>query len=677
MSRIRVLDENMCNRIAAGEVIERPASVVKELVENSIDSGASSISVAIERGGTRLIRVRDDGCGMDSDDAMLCLEPHGTSKINNESDLVNLSTLGFRGEALPSIASVSRFMLRTSQRGAQEGSEVKVEGGKFIELVPGPAAPGTEVEVKDLFFNTPARRKFLRSQSTEEHHIEEILLNLALCYPRISFSLSFDGRVAFSSAGSRDGSLSMRLREFFGRAAAGMLLPVEHRENNMHIYGYTAEPGYSRPSRQEQRTFVNGRKVESPALYQGLREGYSTLAERGRYFPCVIFLEMPGDMVDVNVHPAKREVRFRNDFAVSRAVAAAVSRALKNRGRNITENLLYPSPDEITENHQNNGKVTDHAVIPPQNNNDTPDKITEKDFSKLPDYPLNGGKISLAAAFQAGQVNYRATEQKTLFYPENPAEKAVFHHELIDSKTKPDKTEKTENNAAENLNNSLENRNNGTGISAPPANQSAPLYRELKRDTVAFDGVYPEEIFGVLDDSYIVGAAGKNLVLIDQHAAHERILFERITDQAAKHSAASQRLLLPVTVELPISQSSLLLKNLPLFQQLGFEIESLGGTTLLISALPADFTGDAAGILLDATAELVSNAAAKIPVNLEYAARAACKAAVKSHDKLSMEGARGLVKELQKCRQGTLCPHGRPTIINITMSEIIRRFGRK
>lgn len=656
MSKIRVLDENLCNRIAAGEVIERPASVVKELVENSIDAGAGRISVEVERGGVRLIRVRDDGCGMDADDAMLCLEPHGTSKIGKESDLLNLSTLGFRGEALPSIASVSRFTLRTAQRGAPEGSEVRVEGGKFLELVPCPAAPGTEVEVRDLFFNTPARRKFLRSQPTEERHIEETLLNIALCRPEISFSLASDGRTVFSSAGNPEGDLSMRLREFFGRAAAGMLLPVEHRENDLHIYGFTAEPGYSRPSRQEQRTFVNGRKVDSLPVYNGLREGYSTLAERGRYFPCVLFLELPGDEVDVNVHPAKREVRFRNDFAVTRAVAAAVERALKDRGR--------ARPVEITgKTPSNDGNMTEKGTVFRSNNEKRPPEITEKITDATPSNrfrtPEDGGRISLAAAFQLGGVSYHADGGGDLFYPKVAADKSELDNELIDHDPSPVPAPAPDEDAETET--------------AP----HAPLYRELKRDTVAFGGVYPEEIFGILDDTYIVGAAGKDLVLIDQHAAHERVLFEKLVAAARAGKAASQALLLPETVELPLSQISLMLKNLPLFRQLGFEIEPLGGTTLLVSAVPGGFSGNAADILGETADELAANESARIPVNLEYAARAACKAAVKSHDKLSFEGAKTLISELKKCRQGGLCPHGRPTIITITMPELVRRFGRK
>jgi len=326
MSKIKVMSEMLSNRIAAGEVIERPASVVKELVENSIDAGATFIDVEIERAGSRLIAVTDNGCGMDEEDALLSLEQHGTSKLLDESDLDHILTLGFRGEALPSIASVSRFTLQTRTADNPVGVKISSDGGSKAVPVPVGTPVGTRIEVRDLFFNLPARKKFLKSAATEEHHIEEMLSLLAIGHPETGFQLRIDNRIAFRSpAGEK---IEFRLRELFGKSFVEKMLFLEHTEGDIHISGCIAAPGFTRPSRKEQKVFINSRAVEALAVYRGIKEGYSTLAEQGRYNPVILFLEMPPEELDVNVHPAKREVRFKSEYVVSRAVTAAVSAAL-------------------------------------------------------------------------------------------------------------------------------------------------------------------------------------------------------------------------------------------------------------------------------------------------------------------------------------------------------------
>lgn len=290
MSKIKVMDEQLSNRIAAGEVIERPASVVKELVENAIDAGATHIRIEIERAGSRLISVSDNGSGMDADDALLCIEPHGTSKIFTAEDIDRITTLGFRGEALPSIASISRFTILTRTAEMLEGTLVRIEGGRLLEAAPAGCAAGTVMQVRDLFFNTPARKKFLKSPATEAHHIEETVLGLALPRPEVGFELRIDGRTAFRSPAAP--TPEARLRELFGRPFVENLWPVNHTESGITITGFTAAPGFTRNSRREQRTFVNGRAVESAAIYRGIRDGYATLTESGRYAPAVLFLTL-------------------------------------------------------------------------------------------------------------------------------------------------------------------------------------------------------------------------------------------------------------------------------------------------------------------------------------------------------------------------------------------------
>jgi len=325
MSKIHLLTEQVCNRIAAGEVVERPSSVVKELVENALDAGSTRISVMVEKAGRKLIQVRDNGEGMDEDDALLCFESHATSKIKDEADIYAITSFGFRGEAIPSIASVSRFTLRTRRKEAPAGSEITVHAGKFISNVPAGCAPGTEVTVRDLFCNLPARRKFMRSDATEERHILDCVTNIALANPETAFELKVDGRILISSPASPD--LLPRLRDLFGKTFADALIPVRHKEFGIEVEGFVSNRSFTRNSRSDQRTFVNGRCIEAQTIYRGIREGYGPMLESGRYPAAILFLSIHPAEVDVNVHPAKREVRFHRDFEVLSAVRTAVTNA--------------------------------------------------------------------------------------------------------------------------------------------------------------------------------------------------------------------------------------------------------------------------------------------------------------------------------------------------------------
>ncbi|MBQ4315482.1 MAG: DNA mismatch repair endonuclease MutL, partial [Lentisphaeria bacterium] len=343
MGNIKVMSRELANRIAAGEVVERPGSVVKELVENAIDSGADRIRVTIEKAGSRLIQVTDNGCGMDEEDALLAFEEHGTSKLVDDSQLLAVGTLGFRGEAIPSIASVSRFTLKTRRHDADSGVKVTVDAGVLVSTQPDGSPAGTTVEVRDLFYNVPARKKFLKSPATEEHHIEEAMLNLALGHYEQAFELRIDRRVSFNSAGA--GTPEMRIRELFGRSFSNNMLPVSHRENGMTVSGFIASPGFTRPGRREQRIFVNRRAIESQAIYRGIKDGYGTLnTESGRYPPVILYLTIPSGEVDVNVHPAKREVRFSSEYSVTRCIANAVSSALRRQAEELPDDNGRPNP---------------------------------------------------------------------------------------------------------------------------------------------------------------------------------------------------------------------------------------------------------------------------------------------------------------------------------------------
>ncbi len=621
MSKIRVLPESISNRIAAGEVIERPASVVKELVENAIDAGAGKICIEIEKAGVRLIRVTDDGSGMDADDALLCLEPHATSKILLERDIERIVTLGFRGEALPSIASVSRFSLKTRQRSALEGNEVIVQGGKFIKSAPVGCAPGTEMTVKDLFFNTPARKKFLKTEATEEKHIEEMLYMLALPYPQITFELFIDGKCIFSSP-AHD-TLLPRLKTFFGKAFVDGILPVGYSSEDVKITGFIAMHGLNRNTRREQRTFVNGRGVESVTLYQGIREGYGSLVEKGRFPPVVLFIALDPGLVDVNVHPAKREVRFRNERKLAFDIAEAVRTALR----------LTPAPSSTVDPSVSLKSMLDGADI---------------------SYDI---KQAEHPAFNFQEEN---TPLKTFpsirvprMYPANGQQFEKNDEEMTDS---PDG-----NQLFEELENKVQSLN------FPEQTASVP---ELP-------GSGPLKIIGILDNTYILASGVTGLIIIDQHAAHERVMFERLLKGASPDSPA-QKLLLPINLELSRAEAAFIHKNAETLKLLGFEIDPLSSNTVMVSAIPSSIRQEnIGGLIHDIVSDLTENGASSSSTDLEALARSACVAAVKSHDHLTAGEALSLLHQMARCEMPFSCPHGRPTIINISIRELEKRFGRK
>ena len=651
MGRIKVMDQALANLIAAGEVIERPASVVKELVENSIDAGASRISVEVERAGSRLISVTDDGCGMDEEDARNALELHGTSKLSRAEDIASVMTMGFRGEALPSVAQVSRFTMRTREKDACIGVEVTVEGGKVLHTMPCGAPGGTCIKVENLFFNTPARKKFMKSPATEEHHIEEAVTLLALANPEVSFELRLDGRMVFRLPRA---SLTDRMRELFGRQNCAGMLEIDHREGALHIYGFAGAPGMTRSSRREQRFFVNRRPVDSLTISRALKDGYATLTEPGRYVPAVLFLELPVEEIDVNVHPAKREIRFRSEFTIIRAVAAAVGRALRNWGAGVAA----PAGEDEEEQKSPVGSAGGSSLPDVEK---TPASCEEVPFAVRS--LLSVADVSYNVEKHHDQLEFDFSPEKEsggepcsdrdiiAHDPERPA--TVVKPKLLLKKLPAMPFEK-EARAEENV------------PAEPAATPAVPR------------GFWPEKIIGIYDDTYLLAAGIDGLLLIDQHAAHERIMFEKLLDAwQGRDNTQSQGLLIPEVLELPRGLLSLLTRNLEFFQKLGFDLAPAGKQSVMVNGLPVGLRSSRplSELLSDLLNGLIDEN--YTPGDLEAVARAACHAAVKAHDVLTVQGAEELLRELKNCRQGTLCPHGRPTMITLSLREIEKRFGRR
>lgn len=619
MSCIRILPDEISNRIAAGEVVERPASVVKELVENSVDADARRISVAIEDGGRKLVQVTDDGCGMDKDDAMLCLEAHATSKIAEVFDIDRITTLGFRGEALPSIAGVSHFRLQTRTEDSVAGVEVQVEGGILKNVIDCGCPKGTNIAVRNLFFNLPARRKFLRGTNTEEAHIHEMVLLQALAHPHLGFDLSINGQKVFQVPPGSD--VRSRVGMLLGRDALDGMIPVEYSEADVTVSGFVARPGLTRSNRREQRVVVNGRPAVADPIYFGIRDAYHTLVMKGRYPPVVLYLELPADQVDVNVHPTKREVRFRDGRSVSQIVAAAIRRALQGLAierAGTVGGSTHPRPPSRG------------TMIPPVHQQEFITQVeTARDFSTPP------------------------------FTPRRPQEPTPSTPDAQPPAGDPEVPPFLDPEPAGNFG----TKPSGTGTSLSVATR--PEIRSLK-------------VLGVYRSLYLVAEGEHGLVLIDQHAAHERVLFEKLLAAAKNQDGAMQPLLLPITIELTPADADFLSQCLPQFLSLGFGIDHFGGHTFMVTGIPAHFPQEnVEGMLRDALDELRdAPGMARRPDEVRIA-QAACKHAVRAEDPLSTMEIDELLAALAETEMPYTCPHGRPVMINLPESELQKRFGRR
>ena len=624
MSSIRILPAEIANRIAAGEVIERPASVVKELVENALDAGARRIRVTARDGGRSLVQVLDDGHGMDRDDALLCLEPHATSKVREAADIERIATLGFRGEAVPSIASVSRFHLQTRRTEELAGTELWMEDGVLRDVRDWGGAPGTSVRVGHLFHNVPGRRKFLRGAATEAEHVVETVLLQALAHPDAGFELVLDDRTVIETPAGC--GVAARVAQLLGRDVYDAMVPVDYEEGGIRVSGLVARPGLTRASRRDQRFFVNGRPAAAESVYAGVRDAYQSLVMKGRYPPAVLYLELDAGRVDVNVHPAKREVRFREPALVCQAVAAAVRRALRALAMEPAAMPLPPGPAPRLTPPAAGGQP---AATPPAE----PAPLL---FSP-PSSPLPGVLPSvpfLPSVPSSAPVSVSAPAPVPLAESAAPAAPGP---------------------AAE----------SGAGGVSPSSATRAEI-RALR-------------VLGCFRQLYLVAEGPHGLVLLDQHAAHERILFERLLRRAAGEPVPSQPLLFQVTVDLAPADAALLRQALDHFTQLGFGIEPFGGNTMLVTAVPAGFPREnIGGLLRDILDDLRQHpGGAPARPDLARLAQAACKSAVKAEDPLTAAEIARLLEDLAAAEMPYTCPHGRPVMITLPPAELERRFGRR
>jgi DNA mismatch repair protein MutL len=678
MNRIRLLPEQVANQIAAGEVIERPASVVKELVENSLDAGAMRISVEIQAGGRSLVRVIDDGIGMSRDDALLCLERHATSKILHAEDLSAIATMGFRGEALPSIASVSRFILTTRERDADspEGTQIIIGGGKILEVKAAASAPGTTLEVRQLFFNLPARRKFLRTEETESAHIQHYLTLAALAFPEVAFTFLKDGRSVWQlpavrtgpDAAGRMAALRERLRALYGTDEK--LLPVDSsaetateweaepqpgdagvprpaQASTIRLWGFVGAPGVSRATREDQHVFVNRRPVENRGLNFALLEGYHTSLMKGRYPVCCLFLEISPAAVDVNIHPTKREVRFRSESDVRKFVAQAIRQTLLQfhavespaAGRQVSQTVTGQAPrlasQEAGISSQPGLPVFPAHLQPPPTH------------TKLPP-----SQAPLPMGFSSPVSPTRIPTAAPDLSPETKAVSPVARNPAMSAPgpAAPIQTTPT------------------TVGTFPAPGAAVPLLH------------VPLRLVGVIGRLYVVLESDRGLVLLDQHAAHERVLFEQMLNRLEQSTLAhSQKLLLPETVELSSRDANFLREQLPVLSRLGVGLSEFGERTFLLDALPPFVkVKEPRRFVLQIIDELKAAGQEVNTLRLgeHMVAKTVCRHAVKANDPLSGPELENLISDLRRCAMPYTCPHGRPTLVEMNFRELEKKFGR-
>lgn len=616
MNRIHLLPEQVANQIAAGEVIERPASVLKELLENALDAGATQVDVQIGAGGRSLVMVTDNGCGMSRDDALLCLERHATSKLRLSEDLDHIASYGFRGEAIPSIASVSRFRLRTREPDSLTGTELVIDGGKLRDVREVGLAPGTQVEVRSLFYNLPARRKFLRTEATESAHIRHTMLLAGLARPEIGFTLGMDEHPVQRWMPGED--LRQRLVSIFGAEWADLTVPLRAESGDLRLHGFIGKPGISRAGRHEELFFINQRPVDNRTLHFGLLEGYHNSLMKGRYPVAVLFLEMDPAGVDVNIHPAKREVRLHDDFTVRHFVVKAVQEALREfSGTPAAKFTFAPGPRA--------------AFAPP-----FPSPLLE----------ATGAESSVPTE----TASPLPTPEPTLATP-TPIPKLSSPLETPYEAQTP----------------------------LPLPVEVAPA-RTIFRPEPLITNRLGLRIKGCIANLYIVAESPEGLVLIDQHAAHERVLFEQMLKRMALQDPASQQLLFSVTLDFLPREADFLLAQMETLQQAGVGITRFGANTFLVDALPAmvkprDVAAFVRTILTDLQQEGGETRKSR-RLSEEVVAKTVCRHAVKANDALKPAEWDQLLHDLLACDLPYTCPHGRPTMIQLSLAELEKKFGR-
>lgn len=623
MARVKLLDQKTANKIAAGEVIINPASVIKELLENSIDACSSAIIIEIKKGGKELISVKDNGIGIAPDDTLLSFQRHATSKIRAISDLEKNNTLGFRGEALASIAAVSKVDMQTKERSFKTGMHIEIHGGNLVRNIETGCSTGTIIKVEDIFYNTPARYKYLKKDSTETGYVSSIIERIALSHPEISFRFINNDRQVFHTPGNND--LYSCIYCLYGKEFANNLVEIRYENQPLKITGYLGKPQLSRSNKKYQIFFVNNRYVKNKILSQALEEAYKGLIMIHKFPVAILNIKLPSHMLDINVHPAKTEILFHNESLIYLLVKEAISEQLKK------QSLI---PEVHLEDKRNN---TDNKI------EDTQEKISFHDafYDKEKIIKENTGNN-----IYKEDLDY--TIMKTAARDQNHKSTITSNPPKIDYKDNADSLSKK---------------------------------REVvinEKEEEALNKLKGGKIIGQVFSTYIIIEISEGLLLIDQHAAHERIAFNRLKDQYEKNQVVSQNLLIPTNIDISYQENQLIKDFLPILERLGFKIETFGGNSIKIRSVPF-ILGQPKNEnylfeILDNLEKLKD-----ITTSQEREERLismACKSAIKAHDSLQDKEIHQLIEDLADTKQPFTCPHGRPTIVKVTKYELERLFKR-
>lgn len=658
MPRINILPKNIADLIAAGEVVERPSSVIKEFVENSIDAGAKKITVEIQNGGKTYMRVTDDGCGIDREDVRKAFISHATSKISSVSDLDSISTLGFRGEALASVCAVSKVDLMTATADSDTGTRYIIEGGeeKYIDDVGSPV--GTTLVVKDLFYNIPARLKFLKKDVQEGNYVATILERIALSNPGIAFKFIRDGKIAFQTPG--DGNLKSAIYAVFGKEFTSQLLPVESEMNGIKVHGFITKPTAGRGSRSMQTFFVNGRFVKSVVFLTALENAYKNSIMIGKYPACVLFVDMPYETVDVNVHPAKTEVRFFDEKRVFESIYnSALSTLNADRTRpqaTFSQAKIFTKPAEKGE-QLNLNDVTPVVKTEPQRS------FVIKEFGN----PVTGeeDKVKTPEKNEPKQLDFL---KESYFKPQvkiinetdfsRPQQETVKISTVITESINSEdiSEEKTETNDIANV-------------------CDTSTEKQVVVETEGFKTTPDYKYIGEAFNTYLIAEIENKIILIDKHAAHERILFEKFKKQS---TGESQMMLLPVSVNLSADEYSAVIDNLELLESAGYDVTDFGDRCVKVSACPPELVNENLGeIITEIAGYLANNIKSLMPEKLDWIYHSmACRAAIKAGNFTSSYEAERFVGTVLSDDNIRYCPHGRPVLIEMTKREIEKQFGR-
>jgi len=639
------LDKRVAELIAAGEVVERPSSVVKELVENSIDAGASCITVEIKNGGVSYIRITDDGSGIERADVPVAFLRHATSKLRKETDLDSIGTLGFRGEALASVSAVAKVELLTRTAEEMAGTRYIIEGGEEKLLEDAACPQGTTIIVRDLFYNVPARMKFLKKDVTEANSVAAVVDRIALSHPEISFRLIRDGREELLTPG--DGKLLSCIYSVFGREFASGLIPVDYTLDGIHVHGYASKPSEGRANRTMQHFFINGRYVKTRTAMAALEQAFSGEMMGGKFPSCVLHVDLPFEVVDVNVHPAKIEVRFVNERPVFNAVYHGVKTAIESASSPVQMKMQTPvskNNPPFTRNVESPAVSQMRFNIPEKSKNDLPIRQQEPVKPAPQNAVAKAATASRASGFtlrDSGNIPYNSTVNITITRDDEPAVKQEAKPQILQEETR----------------------------------EVIPKEPAVEKDEVGGREEYEVAFIGEAFSTYIIAQMGDSLYYIDKHAAHERIIYNKLK---STHENTAQMLLSPVTVTLSREEYAALLPELEVLGRAGFEVEDFGGHSVLVRALPMIVSSEDAASLIQEIAGGFASGRSEITADkLDWIYHsAACRAAVKAGDLSKPEELKVLAERVLKDKDIRTCPHGRPVCIEITKHEIEKQFGR-